>query len=749
MAIDLARRVRDLFSRGGKAAAASAVAPPEGAWCEQLEPRVVLFGSPFLANLPTLDDLANHDNTVVRFQLSAGTIDIELFDVAGPNGSTSTAAPRTAANFLRYVNTGRYDNTFIHRFATLPGGDPFVLQGGGFSLKDPLPASAPRFNSVQSFGTIVNEFSPARSNIERTLSMAKLGGNPDSATSQFFINLNDNSDNLDNQNGGFTVFARIVKGWDVITRIITDFTKRDLNIYLNGSSPSNFAEVPLSNPTGNGSNPAEYLTILDAEVIKLKNARGFLGQSIIFPDGFRSPRVTTDVQLVNTDPNEPADFQIIARYATGQRDQVVLTGRLEPGAQRTVRLSDGVNPGLVRVRPLIPYAPEIRSSRPVIAQWTHRDFGATASESFISTGSFNNDQLRSWSFANAAKGPGISSFVAITNLDDEPVTITATFIAEAGDTRTSTITLGPYRRGGLSLGEIPGIPDGALAVRLSADKPIVASLSQYRQFPPRASADSGTVSSGGSVGVLAGALIPEGGQATIALVYSGDPPEAVVDIDFILSDGSTLTASPITLTSAIPRREIDVESAVTGLPIGQFFTIRYRSRDASIPVAGTYTTTSPAENARSAFQTFTTSSIFFAGGFTDTLTQGEETLSLFNSYLPSAGLTITNLRVKFHFINGPDAEVIIVNSIPTTIANGQRLDLRIRDLPEIMARINSGLQFRRYGISVEVDVSDGSQSVAGGIAAQLTRTSATTLLTSSPALNPSLPAQPMPGSQDG
>jgi peptidyl-prolyl cis-trans isomerase A (cyclophilin A) len=49
--------------------------------------------------------------------------------------------------------------------------------------------------------------------------MAKVGGNPDSATSQFFVNLADNSANLDNQNGGFTVFATVVEGMDVVDTI--------------------------------------------------------------------------------------------------------------------------------------------------------------------------------------------------------------------------------------------------------------------------------------------------------------------------------------------------------------------------------------------------------------------------------------------------------------------------------------------------------------------------------------------------
>ena len=112
-------------------------------------------------------------------------------------------APATTDNFLRYVRDGFYDGTIFHR--VLPG---FVVQGGGF-----LPGLV-RQTGVRD--PVVNEFSPDRSNLRGTLAMAKVGGNPDSATSQFFFNLADNSSNLDNQNGGFTVFARVVAGIDVV-----------------------------------------------------------------------------------------------------------------------------------------------------------------------------------------------------------------------------------------------------------------------------------------------------------------------------------------------------------------------------------------------------------------------------------------------------------------------------------------------------------------------------------------------------
>jgi cyclophilin family peptidyl-prolyl cis-trans isomerase len=105
--------------------------------------------------------------------------------------------PITVANFLQYISSGRTANNFFHR--SVPG---FVVQGGGFRWTDTGVEAVPTFPTIQ------NE--PGISNLRGTVAMAKLGDNPNSATSQWFVNLADNSANLDFQNGGFTVFARVI-----------------------------------------------------------------------------------------------------------------------------------------------------------------------------------------------------------------------------------------------------------------------------------------------------------------------------------------------------------------------------------------------------------------------------------------------------------------------------------------------------------------------------------------------------------
>jgi uncharacterized protein (TIGR03437 family) len=121
-------------------------------------------------------------------QVILGDIDITLL---------ASIAPLTVANFQKYATKGAFNNTVFHR--SVPG---FIIQTGGYIL-----AGNDFTTKVAQDAPVKNEYNV--SNTRGTVAMAKLGNNPNSATSEFFFNLADNSANLDNQNGGFTVFARV------------------------------------------------------------------------------------------------------------------------------------------------------------------------------------------------------------------------------------------------------------------------------------------------------------------------------------------------------------------------------------------------------------------------------------------------------------------------------------------------------------------------------------------------------------
>lgn len=143
-------------------------------------------------------------NTLAQFRTALGDIEVELYD---------QDKPVTVRNFIKLVQSGAYQNTFFHR--AIPG---FVAQGGGYFtfVRNATNAFAPPWGNlgvVPSFGMISNEFNvgPLFSNTNGTLAMAKLPGNPNSASREWFFNLANNSADLDNQNGGFTVFGHVVR----------------------------------------------------------------------------------------------------------------------------------------------------------------------------------------------------------------------------------------------------------------------------------------------------------------------------------------------------------------------------------------------------------------------------------------------------------------------------------------------------------------------------------------------------------
>jgi cyclophilin family peptidyl-prolyl cis-trans isomerase len=145
---------------------------------------------------------SNH--SLVAIATDHGCIVAEMFD---------DRAPITVANFLNYTRQGFYNDTLVHRISK-----EFVLQGGGWS------SDGTRKTATQP--PIVNEARENRlSNLQYTFSMARTS-QPNSATSEFFINVKDNSDCLDAVTGrcdpsgyGYAVFAKVVQGTEAVDAI--------------------------------------------------------------------------------------------------------------------------------------------------------------------------------------------------------------------------------------------------------------------------------------------------------------------------------------------------------------------------------------------------------------------------------------------------------------------------------------------------------------------------------------------------
>jgi peptidyl-prolyl cis-trans isomerase A (cyclophilin A) len=132
----------------------------------------------------------------VKMATTLGDITLEL---------NREKAPISTDNFLKYVDKKFYDGTIFHR--VIPD---FMIQGGGFT---------PEMNQKSGEPPIKNEWQNGLKNVRGSIAMARTS-DPDSATSQFFINLKDNGF-LDQPRGGaaYAVFGKVVEGMDTVDKI--------------------------------------------------------------------------------------------------------------------------------------------------------------------------------------------------------------------------------------------------------------------------------------------------------------------------------------------------------------------------------------------------------------------------------------------------------------------------------------------------------------------------------------------------
>ena len=197
-----------------------------------------------------------NDPERVLVETPLGTLTLQLFP---------SVAPATVANFLGYIERGDYADTIVHR--VVPGDpgpeDDFVIQAGGFA------GNGITFAQIETQAPIANE--PCISNVAGTVAMAKLPDDPDSATSQWFVNLTDNSANLDTTNGGFTVFGRVLDDGLAVSTAIVNLADRPRLIDVNPQSGAFDVLLgspllgPLVEPGGQGCFDASQSGVLMTE----------------------------------------------------------------------------------------------------------------------------------------------------------------------------------------------------------------------------------------------------------------------------------------------------------------------------------------------------------------------------------------------------------------------------------------------------------------------------------------------------
>jgi len=141
----------------------------------------------------------NQESPMVKMRTNQGTIIIQL---------DSERAPKTVANFLRYVKEGFYDGTIFHRVI-----NNFMIQGGGFT---------PDYQQKPTHEPIANEAHNGLKNVAGSIAMARTS-DPNSATAQFFINVKDNHflDYTDStiRGWGYAVFGKVLEGMEIVNKI--------------------------------------------------------------------------------------------------------------------------------------------------------------------------------------------------------------------------------------------------------------------------------------------------------------------------------------------------------------------------------------------------------------------------------------------------------------------------------------------------------------------------------------------------
>jgi cyclophilin family peptidyl-prolyl cis-trans isomerase len=161
-------------------------------------------------------------NPIVELDTSLGKIKVEL---------NAEKAPITVKNFLSYVDDKFYDGVIFHRVIA-----DFMVQGGGF--KDGAEKETKE--------TIKNEWQNGLANKRGTISMARLSGQPDSASAQFFINLKDNAflDKAQPDGAAYAVFGKVIEGMDVVDKIAAVKTGPKI-MTAKGGRKSRFDDVPV------------------------------------------------------------------------------------------------------------------------------------------------------------------------------------------------------------------------------------------------------------------------------------------------------------------------------------------------------------------------------------------------------------------------------------------------------------------------------------------------------------------------
>jgi hypothetical protein len=292
---------------------------------------------------------------------------------------------------------------------------------------------------------------------------------------------------------------------------------------------------------------------LEALEPRLALSLGANAQEIYSPDGFANGAITETVSISNPDMLT-VQYELWARYETGQRDQLIRAGTIAPGGWDDVSISDPANPSAIAVRPDTPYALVLKSDGQLTAALRHDDFGSSAGESFIA---FPSSE---WSIASVTRDSATSrDFVVVYNPNDAAVQIQVEFWDASQLAFSLTGRIEALRRGGWNINRLASLPQGNYSVRIQSSDNVIVGHSHYNLVEFISSINIATFDRGALAGTILSAEFDDRdrpgcgpNEDTLVAVFNPGAEEAAVTLNYIVRDGSGFTHDPTELT--IPAR---------------------------------------------------------------------------------------------------------------------------------------------------------------------------------------------------
>jgi hypothetical protein len=294
---------------------------------------------------------------------------------------------------------------------------------------------------------------------------------------------------------------------------------------------------------------------------------------LYFPEGnTANGKAEINEYLPMVNPNDYAvNYEVIARYETGVRDQVIATGTLPPLSRGGPIIYEGNKPQQSLVRFDSPYALEVRSSGPLGATMSHYDLGVGTGEAFTSQTS------QTWTFPSVRRSPTDLDFIVWYNPTDTAATITITARTPGGTTVSHQASVEALRRGGISFNDATWAPLGDFSVSITSSTPLVAALSHYEP-----GIGQGFISLGDPVAASTSGALPfvDPTLSTTERFIITNPGSQAASIRF----GTQVEGRGETPSGGVrvipPGGSIVVLGSQIGLPRGQRGLVRYSSDQA-------------------------------------------------------------------------------------------------------------------------------------------------------------------------